>query len=159
MRYSQKREHKITLILLIVAMLLTGCGTQAPTTKKYELEVEEVEEIAPIEENLLVSLITDIQDEMRIFDVVEHHEALIKRIENEVPADLDSEEMTAQISEIVSSYMDEILRDRIRKGLSNIQDPYSDEDVIWVRSQISTDDLYHLITIYEREFYKRELAR
>ena len=159
MRYSQKREHKITLILLIVAMLLTGCGTQASTTKKYELEVEEVEEIAPIEENLLASLIRDIQDEMRIFDVVEHHEALIKRIENEVPADLDSEEMTAQISEIVSSYMDEILRDRIREGLSNIQDPYSDEDVIWVRSQISTDDLYHLITIYEREFYKRELAR
>jgi PBP1b-binding outer membrane lipoprotein LpoB len=151
----------MAIILLIVTIVLTGCKPQASETKKYELEGEEVEveEVAPIEEDLLAPLVTDIQDEMRVFDVVAHHDTLMARIKDEVSTELDTEEMTVHIRDIVTSYMDKILLDRIEEGLSKIQDPYSEEDVKWVRSQINTDDLYHLITIYEREFYKRELAQ
>jgi len=161
MRYNQNIRTLMAIILLIVTIVLTGCKPHASETKKYELEGEEVEveEVAPIEEDLLAPLVTDIQDEMRVFDVVAHHDTLMARIKDEVSTELDTEEMTVHIRDIVTSYMDKILLDRIEEGLSKIQDPYSEEDVKWVRSQINTDDLYHLITIYEREFYKRELAQ
>jgi len=153
-------RRRLILVLLMTTVLLAGCSGAAPTTKTYELEPEEAQEVVePIEEDLLSALATEIQDEMYIFDVVEHHDVLIARIEEEVSAELDEDQMTEQIGKIVSKYMDDRLLDRIRQGISNIQDPYSEDDVLWVKDQISTDDLYHLITVYEREFYKREHAR
>jgi PBP1b-binding outer membrane lipoprotein LpoB len=152
----KQRWHRIIGILLMSVWLFAGCAQNTAETSTYVLEPEEEQvETVPIEEDALTALRDTIQEEMRVFDVVAHHDAIYALVVNAVSVDMDDAAMTEAIRVVVSDYMNEQLNRRIDGGLSAIEQNYTAEDAEWIRETIRTADLYDLITVYEREYYKR----
>ncbi|MDK2866266.1 MAG: hypothetical protein PWP51_892 [Clostridiales bacterium] len=147
----------LILMVMIGTLMLAGCAKEEAAVSTHVLETEETQEEAavPIEEDALTAFRDTIQEEMRVFDVVAHHDAIYAQVKAYVSADMDDAALTEAIQTVVSDYMDEQLKIRIDEGLSAIQAHYTSEDAEWVQSTVRTADLYELITVYEREYYKR----
>ncbi|MBS7527185.1 hypothetical protein KHM83_10885 [Fusibacter paucivorans] len=157
MNFKRIRFLMISM-LLIGALMSAGCSKQEtpPSTQELEAEEEVEEAVAvPIEEDALTALRDTIQDEMRVFDVVAHHDAIYEQVKAQVTAEMDDAALTEAIQMVVSDYMNEQLKKRIDEGLSAIQEHYTSDDAAWVQDTVRTADLYELITVYEREYYKR----
>lgn len=145
----------------LLSTVLFACQEEAAIQKTYVLEEEVVEEevlAEPIEEDALTALRDEIQDEMYIFDVVEHHEDIYTLVVDAVTPSMDAETLNDTIASVVKTYMDEKLRIRIDQGLKAIQEDYRQEDAQWIFDTVSTHSLYNLITVYEREYYKDQMG-
>ena len=152
------KRMSVTLWVSLVIVLVIGCAKENPSATTYVLETKEPEIVVaqPIEEDLLTKLRDEIQEEMFVFDVVEHHEAIYELVKGRVDKSMDDQALTAEITKVIQAYMDEQLDTRIDSGLREIQSDYNEDDANWVRETISTRALYNLITIYEREYYKSQ---
>ncbi len=151
-------RYKILLLLVSSLLLFILCGCSKTIEVKEEQVVAEAdvieEETYPVGEDILDSIREKLQEEMRIFDVVAHHEEIYDLVSAEISSDDTDEEMNEKIGSIVKNYMDAYLDGRIREELTLVESQYDPNDVQWLRDHVKTSDLYQLITVYEREYYK-----
>ena len=157
MTLNSKRGKKRLSMLFILCIVLTlsACGaSDSKVNPKVEISSEETLELevpTPTEEMDLVR--ARVMEEMRVFDVNVHHEAIYSEIEN-LPESLDSEELKSKINEAVSSYMDEYFKEVIGNILLEYNDKYMAEDVETIFETTSRSALYELIVLYEHTFYE-----
>lgn len=148
---------KIVGIALILCIVLTLSACDASTVKNNQKltvsseETLELEVPTPPEQLELVK--AKIEDEMRVFDVVAHHEALYQEI-GDIPESLASEQIKSEISDIVNQYMDAYFRQIIGDILLEYNDKYMASEVETIFDSTSRTALYELITLYEYTFYE-----
>jgi len=142
-------------ILIFIGLTLFGCSasekqnvasTEPPTELITKYEVPTPEDQMAIAKN-------QIADEMRVFDVGEHHETLYAMI-LESSKGLTEEEARASVTNIVSEYMDDYFLDRIGEVLSMYNEDYAYSDVETIFNSTSRASLYELIELYEWTFYQ-----
>ncbi|WP_459843860.1 hypothetical protein [Fusibacter bizertensis] len=148
---------KIVGIALILCIVLTLSACDASTVKNNQKltmssdETLELEVPTPPEQIDLVK--AKVEEEMRVFDVVAHHEALYREIKN-IPESVDSEQIKLEISDIVNQYMDEYFHQIIGNILLEYNDKYMASEVETIFDSTSRAALYELITLYEYTFYE-----
>lgn len=145
--------------LLLMGLLMMGCSlrdleSSPQVLDEAVLEEEiEIEEVATPEESK-ARILKIIREEMRIFDVVAHHDALQEAITQQM-LNQDRNKLEAIASEVVKAHMDAHLRNRIEILLEMENEYYSINDVEWIFNRVSTRDLYALMTLYEKSFYEK----
>ena len=145
---------KVVLSVLLGVFIFNGCSTdESVSVKKDEVVEESVEKTVTTDDDALEDLVIKIQEEMRIFDVVEHHDALLSGIESEMTGS-DEARLKEITQRVVKTYMDEHLKKRITELLTEVNPQHKIEERDWVFHQVSTQSLYRFITLYEVAFYK-----
>ena len=150
-------KRRILNAFLILCIVLTVSACDASAVKNNQKlttspdETLELEVPTPSEQIDLVK--ARVEDEMRIFDVVAHHEALYQEIKN-IPKTLDSEQIKLEISDVVKQYMDEYFHRMIGDILLEYNDKYMALEVETIFDSTSRTALYELITLYEYTFYE-----
>lgn len=147
----------LILILLVSSVYLFGCKSlkQQVSNDSTQSETEETVERVDTPEDTLGIIIKQIDDEMRVFDVGDHHEALIGII-MEKAVTLEAEEIRPMIKETVEIYMDAYFMSRIKEVLRSYNERFTDSDVDMVFKSTSRTALYELIELYEWTFYKNK---
>lgn len=146
-------------LLFLSCLLMVGCSPRHSESTpqvleedlvEEEIEVMEVDTAEEVKERLLVI----IREEMRIFDVVAHHDALHEAITHQMVGQ-NRNALEAIASEVVQKHMDAHLRNRIEILLEMENEYYVASDVEWIFNRVSTRDLYTLMTLYEKTFYEK----
>lgn len=147
----------LILILLVSSVSLFGCKSlkKQGSTSLVQTETEETVERLDTPADTIDIVIKQIDDEMRVFDVGDHHEALIGIIREKVDS-LDEEEVRPIIKETVEIYMDAYFISRIKDVLRSYNEGFTDSDVEMVFNSTSRTALYELIELYEWTFYKNK---
>lgn len=145
----------LLLILLVSSVSLFGCQSlkNKDSEEKVKTESEEVGEKVDTPEDTLKKIIRQINDEMRVFDVNEHHESLSDII-SEKAEGLEEDQVRQLIKETVQSYMDAYFTKRIEDVLVVYNEGYTPSDVETVFKSTSRTALYELIELYEWTFFK-----
>lgn len=148
---------KYISIFFVFCLLLFGCSVESEAPPLLVSEVKEVEEKEKrfIDPKVLDQIVARIQEEMQVFDVVEHHDTLYAAIVEEMK-EQELDNLNAVVEEIVKKHMDHFLRERIDDMilLYDISPSLSERE--WIFQHIKTGDLYRLMTLYEVAFFKRE---
>ena len=150
-----KRLGLLFLILILVFMV-AACRSTEPVQDETELETTQEETLVRLatEEDTLAALLKNLQAEMRVFDVVEYHDAIYQELENAMKETPDSSlETTAE--SVVESFIENQLIERIRIELAAENPLYKSEEVDWLYDQIDTNDLIELIVLYEVLYYEK----
>lgn len=145
----------LLFILLVSSVSLFGCQSlkNKDSEEKVKTESEEVGEKVDTPEDTLKKIIRQINDEMRVFDVNEHHESLSDII-SEKAEGLEEDQVRQLIKETVQSYMDAYFTKRIEEVLVVYNEGYTPSDVETVFKSTSRTALYELIELYEWTFFK-----
>ncbi|MGX8796441.1 hypothetical protein ACR6HW_10195 [Fusibacter sp. JL298sf-3] len=146
------------LWVLCVFFLMTACAKERPVESEAllpEAPEEVEEEKVPTEESDKEKVLSQVREEVRVFDVVEHHDALNAGI-REAMKNSDASELDEIATAVVTVHMDAHWRERVKDLLSEVNPNYETEDVDWVLDRISTSDLYELMVLYEVAFYKKQ---
>lgn len=145
----------LLFILLVSSVSLFGCQSlkNKDSEEKVKTESEEVGEKVDTPEDTLKKIIRQINDEMRVFDVNEHHESLSDII-SEKAEGLEEDQVRQLIKETVQSYMDAYFTKRIEDVLVVYNEGYTPSDVETVFKSTSRTALYELIELYEWTFFK-----
>jgi len=153
-----KTGHSVLGILAILFILLTVMGCSASKTKIKETLEPKTEATTSIEvptpENQMTMARRKVEEEMRIFDVGAHHDALYSEI-SAINKDLSEVEIKKAISEIVMIYMDAYFLEKTREILSEYNEKYTVSDVDTLFNSTSRKSLYALIELYEWSFYEK----
>lgn len=148
---------KVFMILLLIVSSVSLFGCQSLKNKdsedKVTTESKEVGEKVDTPEDTLKKIIRQINDEMRVFDVNEHHESLSDII-SEKAEGLEGDQVRQLIKETVQSYMDAYFTKRIEDVLVVYNEGYTPSDVETVFKSTSRTALYELIELYEWTFFK-----
>lgn len=148
---------KVFMILLLIVSSVSLFGCQSLKNKdsedKVTTESKEVGEKVDTPEDTLKKIIRQINDEMRVFDVNEHHESLSDII-SEKAEGLEEDQVRQLIKETVQSYMDAYFTKRIEDVLVVYNEGYTPSDVETVFKSTSRTALYELIELYEWTFFK-----
>lgn len=140
---------------LFIGLTLMGCSSsnvadQASTEETTE-PVTSFEVSTP--EDQMNLAMGQIADEMRVFDVGDHHDLLFAQIV-EQSSGLSEDDTKTVISDVVALYMDAYFKERIGEVLTLYNENYAVSDVETIFSSTSRAALYELIELYEWTFYK-----
>lgn len=142
------------ILFLVVMIAVNGCSAKVVSPKVDVPAIEEaLEEKVFTDEDTLSTLVLQLQEEMRVFDVVEHHDALLLAIEERMTG-TDEDVLKKIATEVVVEYMNGQLEARIIELLSELNEMHSIDERDWVFHQISTQSLYRFIILYEVAYYK-----
>ena len=150
-----KSVWRIITILFIVLTLM-GCSaskTVIKETLETESEATSVMEVSTPEDQMELAKIK-VEEEMRIFDVNEHHDSLYAEI-SLIDSELSESAIKEAISEIVKDYMDAYFHEKTREILSEFNENYTMSDVETLFESTSRTSLYKLIELYELSFYNK----
>ncbi|HAS73210.1 MAG TPA: hypothetical protein DCS67_03605 [Clostridiales bacterium UBA8960] len=125
---------------------------QPVQTVESAIEEETQKEVDTPEDALLL-VTAKVKEEMRVFDVNDHHAILFEQI-LEKARTLEEDQIRPMIKETVESVMDAYFRSRIGDLLLNYNEYYTASDVETVFNNTSRTALYQLIELYEWTFYK-----
>ena len=145
------------VMLLLILFTVTACSRSEIVVSKT-LNTEETSETqyyeeTPSEEMAIVLEL--VKDEMRVFDVAEHHEALMKEI-SKLDKGLSGDEFKIAVENIVKTRMDSYFYTRIETILSDYNPNYGPNDVETLFNNTSRTALYDLIVLYEVTFLKNQ---
>lgn len=153
--FNIKVNFFFVMILFCIVLTLSACdASTAQNNKKIELSSEETLELevpTPSEQIELVK--AKVVDEMRVFDVNAHHDALYAEI-SKLPEGLEPEQLKSEISDIVNQYMDVYFHEVISAILMEYNDKYMASEVETIFDNTSRTALYQLIVLYEYTFYE-----
>ena len=152
-----KIKPVVTVMILLILFTVTGCN-RSDTVVSKTLSTEETSETqfyeeTPSEEMAIVLEL--IKDEMRVFDVAEHHDALMEEIQK-LDKGLSEEDLKIAIENIVKTRMDSYFYTRIETILSEYNPNYGPNDVETLFNNTSRTALYDLIVLYEVTFLKNQ---
>ena len=152
---TYKSVWKIIAILFI-SLTLIGCSaskTLIEETLETKNEATTGMEVSTPEDQMELAKIK-VEEEMRIFDVNEHHDSLYAEI-SLIDSGLSEFEIKEAISEIVKVYMDAYFHEKTREILSEFNENYTMSDVETLFESTSRASLYKLIELYELSFYNK----
>lgn len=140
---------------LILSVSLIGCKSLKNNDSEPTVttESEENEKVVETPDDVMALIINQIKEEMRVFDVGDHHAILYDMI-SEKSVGLDDDQIRLMIKETVQTYMDAYFRAEIIELLMSHNAHYSESDVETVFNNTSRTALYELIELYEWTFYK-----
>lgn len=145
-----------SVLIVFVTLTLIGCSTSKEVIMEtHETSTEPItiyETPTPDDQMALVK--SRLIEEMRIFDVGAHHDALYNQIKN-IEKNLSEGEVKEAISEIVTTYMDGYFLEKTHEILSEYNDSYAISDVETLFESTSRTSLYTLIELYEWSFYNK----
>ncbi len=146
----------MSVIIVFVTLTLIGCSASKEVIKEsYETSTEPITTYeTPTPDDQMALVKSQLIEEMRIFDVGAHHDALYSQIKN-IEKDLTEDEVKEAISEIVKTYMDSYFLEKTREILSKYNDNYAISDVETLFESTSRSSLYTLIELYEWSFYNK----
>ena len=151
------RQIIFGLTLLFVLLTLIGCNASKTVIKKPVVASTESEtqlEI-PTPDDQMALVKRRLNEEMRIFDVGAHHDALYAEI-SILDKGLTDLEIKAALSKIVKDYMDTYFLDKTGEILSEYNENYTLSDVNTLFESTSRKSLYTLIELYEWSFYTKK---
>jgi len=146
---------RFVVLWLVLVFTLMGCKTE-----EIDMDIEIIieppvsVEKEPMPEDDRVIVLNELQKEMKIFDVEEHHDGIFRLISEVDFISGSDEDMDQIIYPIVAGYMNASLDEKIVEVLDKMDESYTLEDIKWLKENVNTNELYGFITIYEREFYK-----
>ena len=153
-----KIGHSVLGILTILFIVLTVMGCSASKTKIIETLEPKTEATTNVEvstpDNQMALARRKVEEEMRIFDVGAHHDALYSEIST-INKELSEVEIKKAIAETVMSYMDAYFLEKTREILSEYNENYTESDVDALFNTTSRKSLYALIELYEWSFYEK----
>lgn len=147
----------VGVILLLILFTVTGCNRSEIVVSKT-LNTEETSETQYYEETPSeeMAIVLDlVKDEMRVFDVAEHHEALVDEIQK-LDKGLSDDDLRIAIENIVKMRMDSYFYTRIETILGDFNPNYGPDDVETLFNNTSRTALYELIVLYEVTFLKNQ---
>ena len=150
-----KPHLKWSFILFFMSLLLTGCAAVVESADEVPEVLEVIEE--PTEETSLERILKTLKAEVRVFDVVEHHDAIQELLELKMDGKA-KEELEEIVAGTVQSHMDAFLKKRIETFLAHENPLYAKSDVLWVFDRLSTKELYRFMTLYEKAFYEQKMG-
>ncbi len=147
----------VTVALLFILFSTIGCSRSDRVISKT-LDTEETSETqyyeeTPSEEMAIVQQL--VKDEMRVFDVEEHHEVLLAEIQK-LDRGLSEADLKLAVEDIVKARMDSYFYTRIESILSKYNPYYGPNDVETLFNNTSRTALYDLIVLYEVTFLKNQ---
>lgn len=152
---TYKSVWRIITILFIVLTLM-GCSASKTVIKKTletDSEATTGMEVPTPDDQMELAKIK-VEEEMRIFDVNEHHDSLYAEI-SLIDSELSELAIKDAISEIVKVYMDAYFQEKTREILSEFNENYTMSDVETLFESTSRTSLYKLIELYELSFYNK----
>lgn len=144
--------------LTLTLFALTACSDESKLKKvAQEPSTEVVTEVyVPTPQEALDRVSLLITDEMRVFDVNEHHDQLYEIIKKE-SIGLEEEEIKPLISSVINNYMDDYFKNLIREQLSEYNEQFSSDEVETIFNNTSRTALYELIALYEWTYYQKSV--
>jgi uncharacterized lipoprotein NlpE involved in copper resistance len=142
--------------ILFIVLTLMGCNASKTVIKEtLEVKTEDTssDEVSTPDDQMALAK-KKVEEEMRIFDVNAHHDALYAEIVSLDKA-LSETELKAAISQIVKDYMDAYFLEKTRKILSEYNEYYTDSEVESLFEGTSRASLYKLIELYELSFHNK----
>ena len=149
------KHASVLILILFISLTLMGCNP----SNKSELETtellveEETREEVPTPEDTFDRVKNQYRNEVRVFDVVEHHEPIYSEILQSVSGETE-DALKLLIEEKVRVYMDDFFKERIAELLEIENSHYALSEVDEIFESVSRESLYELIVLYEYEYYK-----
>lgn len=154
-RAFEWRGVRLGVMAILLGACVTcavACGAKAPDAVRTEVTTESTEATEATEETpeeALQSVRETLQEEIRIFDVKDHHAALAAEIKTRTEGLTDASAIKAQIQDVVKTHMDEHFKARIGTLLSEKNPHYGQEEADALFNALDPSALYELIALYE----------
>jgi len=153
---------KIWILCLVI--LLLGCNeapkrvVEVEPEEEEEIEVEEkVEEVDYVDSAALKELVKLANKKTDLIDIAYLHERLSNVLLEEVDLDIDIDQQTDLIEEIVKDELYKWKEELVRDMLIEEQVSLNKDDFDTLVSRTSTYDAYRVMSVYEIVYLKKEV--
>lgn len=154
-------ERKIIIGMIVIGIILLsaiGVMTYILLTREPMLEaiVEEAEEVVvveppPLEEDALKEATLLVGERLRVFDVEERQDKMLKAIQEQLLPGMDTASKKQMISEVVNLELTVWKEQVIRDTLLELHGEYSSEDYFEIDRKTNISQLITFVTGFEME--------